>query len=77
MTNVTALFSGVWFDLDLVGGWLKKIAEFLPFLHAVELERAVLLGDFASAFPHLYWVAGYTAVAFVVAVFLFLRQMRR
>ncbi|MCM1025175.1 MAG: ABC transporter permease [Roseburia sp.] len=77
LTNLTAWLSGVWFDLDLVGGVFKKIAEALPFVHAVELEQAVLSGDFARIFPHLFWVLGYTLAAVLAAVLLFLRQMRR
>lgn len=77
LTNVSAWLSGIWFDLDLVGGVFKKIAYLLPFVHAVDMERALLLGDFAGIFPHLWWVLGYAVVLFVVAVWLFLRQMKR
>ena len=77
ITNLTAWLSGVWFDLELVGGAFKKIADLLPFVHAVEMERSVLNGDFAGIFPHLWWVLGYAAVTCVFAVLLFLRQMKR
>lgn len=77
LTNLTAWLSGVWFDLDLVGGAFKKIAQALPFFHAVELEEAVLSGNYADIFPHLYWVLGYTIVTVTAAVLLFLRQMKR
>ena len=77
LTNLTAWLSGVWFDLALVGGAFQKIAERLPFLHAVELERAVLRGDLTGALPHLGWVAGYAAAAAAGAVWAFLRQMRK
>lgn len=76
-TNLSAWLSGTWFDLNLVGGAFQKIADALPFVHAVELERAVLRGDFLGIFPHLMWVLGYAAGASVVAVLLFLRQMKR
>ena len=77
LTNLSAWLSGVWFDLDLVGGAFKKIAYALPFVHAVEMERAVLAGDFSGVFPHLWWVLGYAAVLFFLAVLLFLRQMKK
>lgn len=77
LTNLTAWLSGVWFDLDLVGGAFRKIANVLPFIHAVELERAVLSGHYADILPHLYWVIGYGAAATTAAVLLFLRQMKR
>ncbi len=76
LTNLTAWLSGVWFDLDLVGDGFKTTAGFLPFLHAVELERAVLSGDFAGIFPHIYWVAGWGAALLAAAVMLFLKQMK-
>lgn len=77
LTNLTAWLSGVWFDLDLVGGVFKKIAYALPFVHAVELERAVLNGNYADIFPHICWVLGYTVIVSALAVLLFLRQMRK
>ena len=77
LTNLSAWLSGVWFDLDLIGGAFKMIAYALPFVHAVEMERAVLAGDFAGMFPHLWWVLGYTAALLVLAVLLFLRQMKK
>lgn len=77
LTNLSAWLSGIWFDLDLVGGAFKKIAYALPFVHAVEMERAVLAGDFAGIFPHIWWVLGYAAVLFILAVLLFLRQMKK
>lgn len=77
LTNLTAWLSGVWFDLELVGGAFRSIAYALPFVHAVELERAALAGDFGVVLAHLWWVLGYGVVALVGAVLLFLRQMKR
>lgn len=71
LTNLTAWLSGVWFDLELVGGAFKKIAYLLPFVHAVELERAVLAGNTAHMFPHLWWVLGYAVAASIAAVLVF------
>ncbi len=77
LTNLSAWLSGTWFDLELVGGAFKKIAYALPFVHAVELERAVLSGSLSDVFPHLWWVLGYAALSLTAAVLLFLRQMKR
>ena len=77
LTNLSAWLSGVWFDLALVGGVFQKIAYALPFVHAVEMERAALAGDFSTIFPHLWWVLGYAIVCLAAAVLLFLRQMKR
>jgi len=77
LTNLSAWLAGIWFDLSLVGGVFERIAYALPFVHAVKLEQAVLAGDFSGIFPHLWWVLGYGAAAFIAAVLLFLRQMKR
>ena len=76
LTNLSAWLSGAWFDLDLVGGVFKDIAYSLPFVHAVEMERAVLDGDLAGVFPHLWWVLGYAIATLALAVLMFLRQMK-
>jgi len=77
LTNLSAWLSGIWFDLNLVGGAFRKIAYLLPFVHAVDMERAALRGDFGDIFPHLWWVLGYAAVILGAAVLLFLRQMKK
>ena len=77
LTNLSAWLSGVWFDLELVGGAFRKISYALPFVHAVEMERAVLAGRFDLILPHLLWVLGYALVLLVLAVLLFLRQMKK
>lgn len=77
LTNLSAWLSGIWFDLDLVGGTFRKVAYALPFVHAVDMERALLAGNLTAALPHLWWVLGYTAAVLFAAVFLFLRQMKK
>ena len=77
LTNLSAWLSGTWFDLELVGGAFKKIAYALPFVHAVEMERAILAGDLGGIFPHLWWVLGYALATLLIAVGLFLRQMKK
>ncbi len=77
LTNLSAWVSGIWFDLDLVGGVFRKIAYLFPFVHAVEMERAVLAGNLTDVFPHIWWVLGYAGAALIAAVFLFLRQMKK
>lgn len=77
LTNLTAWLSGIWFDLDLVGGMFKKIAYVLPFVHAVEIERAAVAGTYSNILPHLWWVLGYTAVIGILAVIVFLKQSKK
>lgn len=77
LTNLAAWLSGTWFDLELVGGVFKQVAYALPFVHAVELQRAVLRGDFGSIFPHLWWVLGYACLTLVVSILVFTQKMRK
>lgn len=77
LTNLSAWLSGIWFDVEMVGSAFKTVANLLPFIHAVELERAVFAGDWQSALPHLPWVIGYMLAALAAAVLMFLRQMKR
>ena len=77
LTNLSAWLSGVWFDLELVGGAFRKIAYGLPFVHAAELEKALFRGDLEGASAHLLPVVLYALLAAVIAVVCFLRQMKR
>lgn len=77
LTNLSAWLSGVWFDLELIGGTFSKIANLLPFIHAVELERAMINGIFSESLSHLYPVLGYAIVIMVGAILLFLLKARK
>ena len=77
LTNLSAWFSGVWFDLKLVGGFFEKLANALPFVHAAEMEKALFNGDFELAATHFLPIFMYSVLITVVAVFCFLGQMKK
>ena len=77
LTNLSAWLSGVWLDLNLVGGTFRKIANVLPFVHAAEMEKALCGGDFQTAASHVLPVLLYGVLVTVVAVLCFLRQMKK
>jgi ABC-2 type transport system permease protein len=77
LTNLSAWLSGVWFDLNLVGGVFEKIANALPFVHAVELEKALFNGNLEGAVSHILPILLYSVFTTVVAVFSFLEQMKK
>ena len=77
LTNLSAWFSGVWFDLSLVGGTFQKIAKALPFLQAAELAKTLFRGDFQAAANHILPIILYSAGFTAIAIFCFLRQMRK
>ena len=77
MMMMTAWFSGAWFGISLIGGVFERLANILPYIHAVALEKAVLAGNFSGILPHIWWIVCYGAVALAAAVLLFLRQMKK
>ena len=77
LTNLSAWVSGVWFDLKLVGGSFEKIANVLPFVHAVEMERTLFNGEFNAAASHILPILLYSILATTVAVLCFLGQMKK
>ena len=77
LTNLSAWLSGIWFDLNLVGGAFQAVANALPFVHGVELEKALFRGDFQAASGHILPVLLYSVLAAAAAVVCFLRQMNK
>ena len=77
LTNLSAWLSGVWFDLNLVGGFFEKTANALPFVHAAELEKALFGGSLELAAAHLPVILLYSSGITVCAVFCFLGQMKK
>lgn len=75
-TNLSAWLSGVWFDLDLMGESFRNFASFLPFVHAVELERAMLSGIFEGTLTHLLVVLVYAVAITGGAILIFLYKMK-
>ena len=76
LTNLSAWLSGVWFDLDLMGESFRNFASFLPFVHAVELERAMLSGIFEGTLTHLLVVFVYAVAITGGAILIFLYKMK-
>ena len=77
LTNLSAWLSGVWFDLELVGGVFEKIANLLPFVHAVEMEKALFSGDIALAGTHVLPIALYSIAITLLAALCFLRTKKQ
>ena len=76
LTNLSGWLSGVWFDLKLVGGFFEKVAGALPFVHGVEMEKALFAGDFALAGAHAVPILLYSVGVTAAAVLCFLGQMK-
>lgn len=77
LTNVSAWLSGTWFDIKLVGGVFEKIANLLPFVHAVDAGRYALAGEYGKILPELVWVIGYAVAVLVLAILVLMRKMKK
>lgn len=77
LTNLTAWLSGIWFDLKLVGGVFEKVANLLPFTHAVNAGRYALSGDYSRMIPEFLWVSAYALVIMLIAVVTFSIKMKK
>ncbi len=77
LTNISAWLSGVWFDLKLVGGIFEKIANSLPFFHAVEMEKALFNGNIKLAATHIMPILIYSVIITSASVLCFLTQMKK
>lgn len=77
LTNLSAMLSGVWFDLKLAGSFFERIANMLPFLHATEMEKALLDGNFSLAMVHFLPVFLWSVPIVAAAGIFFFRQMKK
>lgn len=76
LTNLSAWLSGVWFDTALLGNTFEKIANILPFAHAVKIGRLAIIGDYSQLVPHLIIVTLYSVVIIIIAIKVFTYKMK-
>ncbi len=70
------LFSGVFYPVETLPGWLQVVVKILPMYHAVELLRGLVLGRLSwSLAGHAALLMGVAAVLVVLAVRMFGRRM--
>jgi lipooligosaccharide transport system permease protein len=70
------LFSGVFFPLDRMPGWVRSVAWFIPLHQAVDLMRSLILtGDIGAAAAAAAWIAVVTGALFVVPLNLLRRRL--
>lgn len=77
LTNASALLSGAWFDLSMMGKGVSAFAHALPFANAVDAGRAALSGNYADMKLPLLIVCGYALALSVAAVGIFAFRMRK
>jgi ABC-2 type transport system permease protein len=77
LVQVVAFLSGMWFSLDLIGGAFKVIGYILPFAHAVDLIKYVILGNYNLILTPLLVVCGYIITLTLVAIVLFKKNIKK
>ena len=66
------LFSGTFYPLDIYPEWLQRVIEALPLWHAIQLERALTLGNIS---PDLLWHVLYFMVMIVGGLYFTTRRL--
>lgn len=71
------IFAGTWFDLSNIGGPIESVQRLLPFVHALDAMRDVMIrgADFGDVAADLAWVFAYVVIAGFLAVLAFNRRM--
>mgnify|MGYP001027839843 CR=1 FL=1 len=77
MTNLTAWLSGIWIDMSLLGDVFTRIADCLPFVHAVNLERALYAGTYDGVGKDVLIVSAYAVAILIAAVMVFMHKRKR
>ena len=76
LVQVAVLLSGMWFDLDAIGGGFDVFCHILPFAHGYDLIRYTLSGEWARVWLPFIVVAAYSVVLTVAAVLVFRARMK-
>lgn len=77
VVQIAALLSGMWFDLDMIGGGFNVFCHVLPFANAYDIVRYTLAGDYANVWLPFVITFAYTAVVFAAAVVAFGSRSKR
>jgi lipooligosaccharide transport system permease protein len=72
------LFSGVYFPVEQMPGWLAAIAGALPLKHAIDVARPLMLGQVPDSIAlHVAVLLAYAIVGYYIAVVLTRRRLLR
>ena len=71
------IFSGAWMPVDLMGEGFNRVVHWLPFAHALDATRAVMIDGvgFADIATNFLWVLGYSVAFLALGVLAFKRRM--
>ncbi len=69
------MFSGIFFPLAALPGWVQGVAWFTPLYHVVRATRAFAFGTPGAAVPDLVWLVVAAAVLLPVPAVLLRRRL--
>ncbi len=71
------IFGGAWMDLEAIGGPFQSVGNALPFAHALDATRDVMIAGagFSDIAADFSWVVGYTLGVSALALVVFRRTM--
>lgn len=64
-----AFLSGLWFPLSMLPSLVRNLAPLWPSYHLNALAQAALGFEVGSAWPHVLWLAVFSAVVFAIAAY--------
>ncbi len=69
------MFSGIFFPLEGLPGWVQTVAWFTPLVHMVRATRALALGDPSAALGEALWLVGAAALLLPAPLLLLRRRL--
>lgn len=75
IVQLVAFTSGMYFDVDSLGGVIKFISRILPFSYTVDIAKASLSGNLLNMKSQLLILLIYIIVIFFLASFIFNKKM--
>jgi lipooligosaccharide transport system permease protein len=70
------MFSGIFFPLDRLPGWVQGLSWLMPLRHCVDLMRSLLVfGDAAAAARAALWIIVVTVLLFALPLNLLRRRL--
>ena len=74
--TVSTWFSGMWFDLGLIGNWMERLGKCLPFWYAVDAGRSTLNNNYVNLSTDIPVLLAWAAATFVLAAVCFSRRLK-
>lgn len=75
IVQLVAFTSGMWFSIDIIGGFFKTLCNILPFRYAIDITRYSLNGNITDILKPLLILIGYIIFTYVITTFIFKKQM--